>query len=249
MAAEENKLNLHNVEIRHVFCNQRKVEYRLTRKNVKNVNLRIKADGSILISANYNVSVEFIDNFVKQKQELIIRTLDEYEERRKYLKVSSRAYTSGEVYEVLGRGLQLKVRETSEEGVSSDENFIFLNVSDEEDFPRKEKLMNEWFKKYQLKVFMRICDETYIRFKVYDVPYPVLKIRNMTSMWGSCRPKKGIITLNSKLIEAPERCIKYVVLHEFAHFIYPNHSKNFYEFVSMLQPDWKECKMELDNRV
>ena len=249
VATEKNELNSHNAEIRRVFCDQRRVEYRLTRKNVKNVNLRIKADGSILISANYDVSVEFIDNFVKHKQEIIIRTLDEYEKRRKHLKVSSRSYISGEVYEILGRSLQLKVAETCKEEVLSDENFIFLNVLIKEDFSKKEKLMNGWLKKYQLKVFTRICDETYMKFKVYNVPYPVLKIRNMTSRWGSCRPEKGIITLNSRLIEVPEGCIEYVVLHEFAQFIHPNQSKDFYDFIAVLMPDWKERKIELDNRV
>ena len=246
---EKNHLNIHNAEIRHVSCNRRILEYRLTRKNVKNVNLRINIDGSILVSANYTVPVEFIDNFVKQKQEFIIRTLGEYEKRRKHLKINSRNYISGEIYEILGRSLQLKVTEAGKEEVLSDENFIFLNVLDEDDFSRKEKLMKKWFKKCQINVFTKICDETYRKFKIYDVPYPVLKIRDMTSMWGSCRPKKGIITLNSRLIEVPEKCIEYVVLHEFAHFIHPNHSKDFYNFISTLQPDWKERKIELDNRM
>jgi len=65
-------------------------------------------------------------------------------------------------------------------------------------------------------------------------------------MWGSCQPEKGVITLNSKLIAAPRNCIEYVVLHEFVHFIYSSHSKQFYEFVAMLMPDWKERKSELE---
>ena len=71
----------------------------------------------------------------------------------------------------------------------------------------------------------------------------------MTSRWGSCQTVKGIITLNSKLIEKPLRCIEYVVLHEFAHFIHPNHSKEFYDFVASLMPDWKERKIELEKIV
>ncbi|OYP38116.1 metal-dependent hydrolase [Lachnotalea glycerini] len=57
------------------------------------------------------------------------------------------------------------------------------------------------------------------------------------------------MSLNSKLIEAPRNCIEYVVLHEFTHFIHPNHSKKFYDFVAMLMPDWKERKMELEKRL
>ena len=39
---------------------------------------------------------------------------------------------------------------------------------------------------------------------------------------------------------APAECIEYVVLHEFAHFVHPNHSKDFYALVEKLMPDWKE---------
>ena len=70
---------------------------------------------------------------------------------------------------------------------------------------------------------------------------------NMETRWGSCLVKKGIITLNKRLLEAPRNCIEYVVMHELCHFIYPNHSKQFYSFLTTLMPDWKERKQFLDN--
>jgi hypothetical protein len=94
-------------------------------------------------------------------------------------------------------------------------------------------------------VFDELIKETYARFQKYGVPYPQLKIRNMTSRWGSCQPQKGIITLNRQLLKYPRECIEYVVVHEFTHFIHPNHSKQFWDFVTMMMPDWKERKAEL----
>ena len=44
----------------------------------------------------------------------------------------------------------------------------------------------------------------------------------------------------------PRNCIEYVIMHEFCHFIHPNHSKLFYEFLTMLMPDWKIRKEILD---
>ena len=39
---------------------------------------------------------------------------------------------------------------------------------------------------------------------------------------------------------------KYGVMHEFCHFVHPNHSKQFYAFLTMLMPDWKQRKETLD---
>ena len=68
----------------------------------------------------------------------------------------------------------------------------------------------------------------------------------MISRWGSCQPKRNILTFNYQLIEAPMFCIEYVVTHEFTHFLYPNHSKLFYQQLSMFMPDWKDRKEVLE---
>ena len=238
-----------NTKIRNVRCEQRVLEYQLTRKQVKNINLRVKPDGQVFVSASQNVPVEFIDNFVKEKQEYIIRALDKYEENRKYISFAPRQYVSGESFDILGKSLRLKVIQGNQESVTTDGVFIFLTVRNKENQKRKENLMNNWLKEMQTGTFNQISREIYQIFKKYDVEYPIVKVRYMTSRWGSCQSKLGVITLNSKLIEAPRNCIEYVVLHEFTHFIHPNHSKKFYDFVAMLMPDWKERKRELEKRL
>lgn len=52
-----------NTEQRDVHCENGDISYLLTRKPVKNVNLRIKPEGQILVSANNSVPIEFIDAF------------------------------------------------------------------------------------------------------------------------------------------------------------------------------------------
>ncbi len=98
-------------------------------------------------------------------------------------------------------------------------------------------------------VFGGIVQEIYPVFQKYDVAMPVVRIREMDTRWGSCLVRKGIITLNKRLLEAPRNCIEYVVMHEFCHFIHPNHSKHFYGFLSMLMPDWRERKALLDRNI
>ncbi len=231
---------------RTVHCDGGDITYLLTRKPVKNVNLRIKPDGQVLVSANNRVPIEFIETYISQKQQYIFAALSRYEERRKLIQDTPKRYESGEHYNLLGKSLCLKVEESIEEGVHTDGAYIFLKVKNKDDFRHKEILMSKWLKQYQTMIFQEQLQETYKLFQKYKVPYPALKIRCMKTRWGSCQPDNGIITLNSRLIETPKSCIEYVVLHEFAHFVHPNHSKQFWDFVTMLMPDWKERKKELE---
>lgn len=47
-----------------------KIRYDLQYKNVKNINLRIKSDGGIYVSANRRVPQSVIDDFVASKRTL-----------------------------------------------------------------------------------------------------------------------------------------------------------------------------------
>lgn len=238
-----------NPEQRVVHCENGDISYLLTRKSVKNVNLRIKPEGEVLVSANNSVPTDFIDAFIEKKQRYIFSVLSRYEEKKKLFQAVPKRYVSGESYDLLGKSLRLKVEANKEENVYTDGVYIFLKVKDKDDFRHKEIMMSKWLKQYQTTVFEELLQEKYLLFEKYGVTYPTLKIRNMTSRWGSCQPQKGIITLNSKLIEAPRNCIEYVILHELVHFIHLNHSRQFWDFVAMMMPDWKERKEELEKTI
>ncbi|MEE3332747.1 MAG: M48 family metallopeptidase [Ruminococcus sp.] len=67
--------------IREVKYNGRKIEYNLTRKRVRNINLRVKPDLSVSVSANDRVPLKYIDTFVISKAEFILSAIDEYSEK------------------------------------------------------------------------------------------------------------------------------------------------------------------------
>nr|QGT51144.1 hypothetical protein Firmicute1046_2200 [uncultured Firmicutes bacterium] len=65
--------------IKGVFLDGTKIQYDLQYKNVKNINLRIKPDGTVHISANRRVSQKIIESFVLSKSEFIRKALEKYE--------------------------------------------------------------------------------------------------------------------------------------------------------------------------
>lgn len=234
------------MEIRKVNLKDRLLEYQLIRKPVKNINLRIKLDGKIYVSANNKVSVKYIEDFIKRKEIFIIQTLEKYKEICKDNEVEHRQYVSGESYKILGKIFTLEIIEKNTESVHINGTTIILSVKNKENFKKKEKLINDWLKNLQIKTFNEISTNIYQFIKKYNIGYPQIKIRRMKTMWGSCRPLKGIITLNSELIKESKESIEYVVLHEFVHLLYPNHSKDFYNFLTMLMPDWADRRKKLN---
>ncbi len=75
------------------------IEYELSIKSVKNINLRIKPDGKVYVSANRWVSKKAIDNFVASKADLIFRALKKYAEHKEVQKVQY--YTESELRELI----------------------------------------------------------------------------------------------------------------------------------------------------
>ena len=64
-----------------IFVNNKIIKYDLQYKKVKNINLRIKPDGSIHVSASERVSQKVIDEFILSKADFILKALDKYANR------------------------------------------------------------------------------------------------------------------------------------------------------------------------
>jgi predicted metal-dependent hydrolase len=66
-----------------------------------------------------------------------------------------------------------------------------------------------------------------------------VRVKKQKKRWGSCS-SRGNLNFNWKLIMAPMEIIDYLVVHEMAHLIYPNHSRDYWELVETIIPDYKE---------
>ena len=75
-----------------------------------------------------------------------------------------------------------------------------------------------------------------------EVKNSKLTIKKMISRWGYCHIIDKRICLNLLLITQNEKFIEYVVLHELAHLLVPNHGVKFKEILNQKMPEWKEIK-------
>ncbi len=64
-----------------------------------------------------------------------------------------------------------------------------------------------------------------------------LKLSPTSSRWGSCS-SGGTISISSRLLGAPSKCLHAVLVHELAHGIEMNHSDRFWKLVYDAMPDY-----------
>lgn len=66
-------------------------------------------------------------------------------------------------------------------------------------------------------------------------------VRNQRTRWGSCS-KRGTISLNWKLIQAPPSVRDYIILHELMHLRQMNHSARFWREVASVCPEFETAE-------
>jgi predicted metal-dependent hydrolase len=57
--------------------------------------------------------------------------------------------------------------------------------------------------------------------------------------WGVCHCGTRIVTFHWELVMQPPHIVDYVVVHELAHLLVPNHGPGFWQQVERVLPDWK----------
>lgn len=230
-------------EKRSVECNGEIIEYTLARKNVKNINMRVRADGSVSVSAPNRVSAKQIDDFVRSRYDFIKSSVErlsaekekgiaEYDDRK--------IYANGEKMCFLGEELTVEIVKGREDIVSISDGKLVVSTFDTQNSDYSQKLLRNFYYNSTVSLFRELNDDISRifsdRFGIGKVP---IKLRKMRSRWGSCHVTDGFIVMNTRLISYPKECARYVFVHEYSHFIEPNHSPRFYAVVASVMPDYK----------
>ena len=97
-------------------------------------------------------------------------------------------------------------------------------------------------------LFSEISDRIFSLFADVLPQKPIIKVKDLKSAWGICHYTKGYITFNRALAAKPREAVEYVVLHEYVHFLEPNHQAGFHQTMARLMPDYSERKRLLKEK-
>ena len=212
---------------------------KIVRKDVRNITLKVRPNGEAILTAPKTASDEHIKFIIEKRAKWIAQ-------KRAFFasfKTPQKEYVSGEDFKYLGRSYRLKVVQSKEECVKLQCGYLELFVKDKSDLKRKENLVYEWYHEKATLYFFNILQEFN---KIVKQDIKSVKIRQMKTRWGSCNPYKSYINLNIELIKKPKACIEYVVFHELVHLLHPDHSKKFYDYLTLYMPDWQKRKEILE---
>ncbi len=205
-------------------------------KDVKNANLKVKPDGKVILTAPFDMSDKEIEYILDKRDTWIRKQLELFSKNRE----TKRELVSGENFIYLGKNYRLKVIEADYEKSKLNRKYFELYLKDKNNYIKKEKLINNWYKSKADVYFKEIVDRY---SKIVKVKVNSIKIRSMKTRWGSCNPKKSYINLNLELIKKPKVAIEYVIFHELTHLLHYHHDRNFYNYLTL----WQKRKKRLEN--
>lgn len=210
------------------------------RKKIKNVHLKIYRDLSVRLSAPMRTSDAFLNEFLLSKRQWILEQLLKFSSLPK---CEEFVVNDGAHFVFLGEQIRVEIKRGSAKtlcqgGVLT----IFAN-----DLKGAQSRFESWWKRRALEFcemrVNRFFDEI---FGGYGLKKPEIAVRKMKSVWGNCKPTISKVAFNFDLFKAPVECVEYVILHELTHLIFPNHNAEFYRFLAIYMPDFRERKKKLN---
>ena len=204
------------------------INYKIIRSARSTISIEISPEGALIVRAPYKASEKRIKELLMEKTSWINNKITEARQRKNAFR--HKEFIEGEKFLYLGASYNLRI---------TNENELALNEKGEFLLPRRIIPLARPFilKWYKISAKRIITERTNIYTKQLDLKYGKIKISNANSRWGSCSGKNNL-NFTWRLIMAPLEIIDYVVVHEIIHIIEKNHSKDFWNKVSAVLPDY-----------
>lgn len=210
-------MKITNLELNGI---QYSVLLNIKNKKIKSIRMKINLnkktlDNEITITGNH-LTLDKAMIFIKCHEEWVIKRINENNKKKDLFSLNE--IKNKEIFYLFGQAYQLEL--TDQECLNKKilNNTIYITNKNMIDDLKESYLtpIVDIFDKYQ-KVFKRQCE---------------LEFKNMISKYGYCLYKDNKIVLSKQLVHLPVNLIEYVIIHEFCHFIHPNHSRLFYNEIS-----------------
>ena len=223
----------------------------VTKKRVKNLNLRIAPSGQVRISAPLRASRASIEDFAWRHRSWIIGHLAHRAERQAN-DTGNRGITPDSPVPLWGAQVPAAaiaggVPDTSSplrQGTFS--SFIGAGGTPFPSMPASdpgsrevstEELAARIRERYRNEVARILPGIVHGSERKMGVSVARWSIRSMKTRWGSCTPRARTIRIARELAQYPPACLDMVVAHELVHLMEPSHNERFHMLLDCYCPD------------
>jgi len=205
------------------------VKYSARRKGIR---ITIERDRTVVVTAPEGTSEEVINQVVTQQRVKIQQRINHPQKYPDPRPISE--FVSGESILFLGRTYPLTITDEQGESFRFDEHFYISKASQGE----ANTLLRAWYQQ-QARDWLRPKIQLYA--ERLGVAYTSIQIADLKYRWGSCTAQSKL-RFNWRLIKAPMRVVEYIIVHELAHLLEPNHTPAFWHIIAIQLPHYEKAK-------
>ena len=201
----------------------------VVRKRVKNLNLRVRADGTVTLSIPQHLPLARAQEFLERKGNWIAERVRRNIERR------PSPDFAGELPNRIPLWGKLVPRDSVQANsgqAASDRDASGQGAPGQTTIDQA--ALDELYRTEVLRALPGIVERMEARIGVHAARWSV---RVMKTRWGSCTPKTGAIRINARLAAYPPECLEFVVAHELVHLLEPSHNTRFHALLDEFCPD------------
>ena len=221
----------------------------VVRKRVKNLNLRVRADGTVTLSIPQHLPLARAQEFLERKGNWIAERVRRNIERRpspdfagelpnriplwgKLVPRDSIHANSGQAVGGQGAGGRAIPGQTAVNRNISGQSVSGQTTPGQTTIDQA--ALDELYRTEVLRALPDMVERMEARIGVHATRWSV---RVMKTRWGSCTPKTGAIRINARLAAYPSECLEFVMAHELVHLLEPSHNTRFHALLDEFCPD------------
>ena len=200
------------------------IDYKIERSaRRRKLTITVERDRSVVVHAPPTVSEEEIQRIVESKRQWIVEKVRHPQKYQDLPHPPGKELVNGESALYLGRHYRIEIEKNRSGEIRFAQKFFVSG-----DLVGKgQEAFREW---YIARAKERILPRVEHHARQLGVEFGNAKIVDNLYRWGSCTVKNNV-NFNWRLIKAPMFVIDYVVVHELAHLIEPNHTPRFWNVI------------------
>jgi predicted metal-dependent hydrolase len=202
----------------------------IIRSHRKTTALIVQRDGSLVVRAPLKVSDKAIARLVEKKVDWI--RAKQAQVRETYLPYMPKEFVKGENFWYQGNIYKLEIVEIESPKLSLNGSFRLSSTA----LPQARRVFEGW---YRNQASIVLSERVRQYASSHGFTCKQIKITSARTRWGSCS-SKGTLSFTWRLVMAPVPVIDYVVVHELVHLQVNNHSREFWNRVRLIMPDYQQ---------